>query len=72
MGEIWGSGVGLALAALRQQTRAMKRLEIDMVAMDQPGFTKTIQEASIHYAGGNAIGITEGTLKEVTDIGAEN
>jgi flagellar hook-associated protein FlgK len=72
MGEIWGSGVGLALAALRQQTRAMKRLEIDMVAMDQPGFTKTIQEASIHYAGGNAIGITEGTLKEVTDVGAEN
>ncbi len=72
MGEIWGSGVGLALAALRQQTRAMKRLEIDMVAMDQPGFTKTIQEASIHYAGGNAIGITEGTLKEVTDLGAEN
>ena len=26
-GEIWGSGAGLALAALRQQTRAMKRLE---------------------------------------------
>ena len=71
-GEIWGSGAGLALAALRQQTRAMKRLEIDMISMEQPGFTKTVQETSIHYAGGNAIGITEGTVKEVTDVAAEN
>ncbi len=71
-GEIWGSGAGLALAALRQQTRAMKRLEVDMVSMGQPGSTKTVQESSIHYAGGNAIGITEGILKEVTDVGAEN
>lgn len=73
VGEIWGgSEVGLALAALRQQQRAMKRLELDMVAMDKPGFTKTIQEASIYYSNGNAIGISDGEVREVTDSSAEN
>ncbi|MEI7493537.1 MAG: hypothetical protein WCJ92_02940 [Alphaproteobacteria bacterium] len=71
-GEIWGSGAGLALAGLRQQTRAMKRLEIDMISMEKPGFTKTLQESSIHYASGNAIGVTDGPLKEITDVAAEN
>lgn len=72
-GTIWGgSEVGLALAALRDQQRAMKRLELDMVAMDKPGFTKTIQESSIHYSNGKAIGIDEGVIREVTDSGAEN
>lgn len=70
--EIWGSGVGLVLAALKQKSREMKNLERDMVAMDKPGFTRTIQESSIYYAGDKAIGITEGDLQEVTDIDAEN
>ena len=70
--EIWGSGVGLVLAALKQKSREMKHLERDMVAMDKPGFTRVVQESSIHYAGGNAIGITEGDLQEVTDIDSEN
>lgn len=72
-GTIWGgSEVGLALAALKQQSRAMKRLELDMVAMDKPGFTQTIQESSIDYSNGKAIGINEGEVREVTDSGAEN
>ena len=45
VGTIWGGGeVGLTLAALQQQQRAMKRLELDMISMDQPGFTPTTQE----------------------------
>ncbi len=70
--DIWGSGVGLAVAGLRQKFREMNRLEVDMIAMDKPGFTKTIQESSIIYSNGRAIGIAEGDLQEVTDIGAEN
>ena len=70
--EIWGSGVGLILAALKQKSREMKNLERDMIAMDKPGFTRTVQESSIHYANDKAIGITEGDLQEVTDIDAEN
>lgn len=70
---IWGgSPVGLALAALKSQYKAMKRLELDMIGLDKPGFTKTIQESSIHYSGGQAIGIDEGAIKEATDSGAEN
>ncbi len=73
VGTVWGgSELGLALAALKQQSKAMKRLELDMVAMDQPGFTQTIQESSIYYSNGNAIGITDGEVREVTDSGAEN
>ena len=72
MTEIWGSGAGLALAGLRQKFREMKHLELDMIAMDQPGFTKTIQESSIYYSNGNAIGISEGEVKEVSDGDAEN
>lgn len=72
-GTIWGGpSVGLALAALKDQQRAMQRLERDMVAMGMPGFTKTIQESSIHYSDGKAIGIDEGVIREVTDSGAEN
>jgi flagellar hook-associated protein FlgK len=70
--EIWGSSVGLVLAALKQKSREMKNLERDMIAMDKPGFTRTIQESAIYYAGDQAIGITEGDLQEVTDINAEN
>lgn len=73
VGEIWGSGVGLAEAGLRQKFREMKRLERDMVAMDQPGFTRTVQETSIYYdVKGNAIGISEGQLQEITDLSVEN
>lgn len=72
-GTIWGgSQVGLTLAALRNQYKAMKQLELDMLAMDKPGFTKTIQESSIHYSSGNAVGIDEGDIKEVTNLGAES
>ncbi len=71
--EIWGSGVGLVLAALKQKSHEMKRLEADMVAMDKPGFTRVVQESSLYYdANGNAIGITEGDFQEVTDIDVEN
>ncbi len=73
VGTIWGGGeVGLTLAALQQQQRAMKRLELDMISMDQPGFTQTTQETSINYSNGKAIGIDAGTVREVTDTGAEN
>ena len=71
-GEIWGSGVGLSIAALRQKFREMQRLEVDMISMDQPGFVKTTSESAIYYADGNAIGISDGTVQEVTDVGAEN
>ena len=70
--EIWGSGVGLTISALRQKFREMQRLEVDMISMNQPGFVRTISESSIHYADGNAIGITDGVVKEVTDVGSEN
>jgi hypothetical protein len=40
--------------------------------MDQPGFTQTTQETSINYSNGKAIGIDAGTVREVTDTGAEN
>ncbi len=70
--EIWGSGVGLAIAALRQKYREMMRLEVDMISMDQPGFVKTTSESAIYYANGNAIGISDGAVQEVTDVGAEN
>jgi flagellar hook-associated protein FlgK len=72
VGEIWGSGVGLAIAGLRQKFREMQRLEVDMISMNQPGFVKTVSEPSIYYSDGNAIGITDGVIRELSDNGAEN
>lgn len=70
-GEIWGAGVGLAIAGLRQKFREMQRLEVDMISMDQPGFTRTVQQSAVYYANGVAVGISDGQIQEVTDAACE-